>query len=127
MHDKLHHEISKNVSEILDDNDDDQCDSNIIRELFLKMVVTIELDKEGCIVSDCWDTLRGNLSKVAFGKRSLFYLVAVLKIICLCKSYFLTSKTIKKGCMLLFNTTCISNIDLYCVAKCWVHLPKAMW
>lgn len=28
--------------------------------------------------------------------------------------------------MLLFNTTCVRNIDVYYVAKCWVCLPKAM-
>ena len=54
-----------------------------MRELFLEMVATLELVKEGYTVSDYSDTLNSNLSKVGFGKRSLFYLVFVLKIICI--------------------------------------------
>ena len=36
--------FQRNVSEILDDNDD-QCNNSIIRELFLEMVATLKLDK----------------------------------------------------------------------------------
>ena len=50
----------RDVSEILDDNDD-QCDNSIIRELFLEMVATLTLDKEGYTVSDRRDTLNSNL------------------------------------------------------------------
>ena len=46
--------FQRNVSEILDDNDD-QCDNSIKRELFLGMVATLKLDKEGYTVSDCRD------------------------------------------------------------------------
>ena len=109
--------FQRDVSEILNDNND-QCDNRIIREVFLETVVTLELDKERYTVSDRRDTLNSNLSKAEVGKRSLFYLIFVLKIICLCKSYFFTRKTIKKGFILSFNATCVSNIDLYYVAKC---------
>ena len=37
--------FQRDVTEILDDNDD-HCDNSIIRELFLEMVATLELDKE---------------------------------------------------------------------------------
>ena len=36
--------IQRDVSEILDDNDD-QCDNCIIRELFLETVATLNLEK----------------------------------------------------------------------------------
>ena len=52
--------FQRDVSKILDDNDD-QCDNSIIRELFLEMVATLKLDKEGYTVSDCQDTLNSNL------------------------------------------------------------------
>ena len=109
--------FQRDVSEILNDNND-QCDNRMIREVFLETVVTLELDKERYTVSDRQDTLNSNLSKAGVGKRSLFYLIFVLKIICLCKSYFFARKTIKKGFILSFNATCVSNIDLNYVAKC---------
>ena len=37
--------FQRDVTEILDDNDD-HCVNSIIRELFLEMVATLELDKE---------------------------------------------------------------------------------
>ena len=46
--------IQRDVSEILDDNDD-QCDNCIIRELFLETVATLNLDKS-YRESDCRDT-----------------------------------------------------------------------
>ena len=63
--------FQRNVSEILDDNDD-QCDNSIKRELFLEMVATLKLDKEGYTVSDCRDTLNCNLRKAGVGKRYFF-------------------------------------------------------
>ena len=68
--------FQRDVSEILDDNAD-QCENSIIRELFLEMVATLNLDK-GYTVSDCRDTLNSNLRKAGVGKRTLFYLVFVL-------------------------------------------------
>ena len=79
--------FQRDVREILDDNED-QCDISITRELFLEILATLELDEEGYAVSDCRDTLNSNLNKAGVGKRSLFYLVFVLKVICLCKSHF---------------------------------------
>ena len=69
--------FQRDVSEIFDDNAD-QCDNSIIRELFLEMVATLNLDKGCYIVSDCRDPLNSNLRKAGVGKRTLFYLVFVL-------------------------------------------------
>ena len=68
------------------------------------MVATLKLDKEGYTVSDCRDTLNCNLCKAGVGKRYFLLIICV-------KSYFSTSKTINKASMLLFNATCIDNID----------------
>ena len=44
--------FDRDVSEILDDNND-QFDNRIKRELFFEMGATLKLDKEGYTVSDC--------------------------------------------------------------------------
>ena len=63
--------LQRDVSEILSDNDN-QCDNRIVRELFLEMVTTLELDKERYTVSDHRNTFNSNLRKAGVGKRSLF-------------------------------------------------------
>ena len=85
----------RDVSEILDDNND-QFDNRIKRELFFEMGATLKLDKEGYTVSDCWDTLNSNLCKAGVGKRSLFYLVLVL-------NHFSTSKDYQQSFHAIFQ------------------------
>ena len=43
--------FQRDFREILDDNGN-QCENSFIRELFLEMVATLELDKKGNTVSD---------------------------------------------------------------------------